>query len=551
MTKRVFGSILLVAGALLLAGLAVLMGCLYDYFGSVQEGQLRDTLELASEAVEDSGTAYLERLDSDRYRITWVSGEGTVLYDTRSDAAGMENHADRQEIRDALQNGGGESIRYSATLLEETIYSAKRLSDGTVLRLSVSRATAGALVLGMLQPVLMILAVALLLSYLLAKRISKRIVAPLNRLDLSRPLENDTYEELAPLLKRMNQQQQAIALQLKRLQQQRDEFAQITESMNEGLVLLDGAGKIVSINPTARRLFGAEPSCVGRDFLTVERSREVSHAIEAAFTDGHSEIRAERAGRRYQFDVSRIESAGAAAGVVLLAFDVTEQELAEQNRREFTANVSHELKTPLQSIIGSAELIENHLVQEKDMSRFVGHIRREATRLVTLIEDIIRLSELDEGGELPTEPVALLELSEEVCAGLSNAAQAKNVRISAGGEEATVNGVRRLLYETIYNLCDNAIKYNHDGGLVEVNVSSDEKNAVIRVKDTGIGIAAEHCGRIFERFYRVDKSHSKSSGGTGLGLSIVKHAVACHHGKIDLASTPGQGTEITVTLPVS
>ena len=549
MTKKVFRSIMLVAGAVLLTSLVVIMGCLYEYFGNVQEQQLADEAELAAAAVEDFGVSYLAKLKTGRSRITWVAADGSVLYDTQKDASGMENHADREEILEALKLGRGAGIRYSSTLLEQTVYSAKRLSDGTVLRISIRRATAGMLALGMLQPILIVLLVALVLSWVLAGGISRRIVEPLNRLNLEQPLENNTYEELSPLLRRLNQQQISIFNQMRQLRHQRDEFAQITGSMKEGLVLLDAKGRIVSINPTAVRLFGTTDACVGKDFLTVERSSEFSHAIADAAADGHSEIHAARADRSCQFDFSRIESDGAAVGTVILAFDVTGQESAERSRREFTANVSHELKTPLQSIIGSVELIEINLVKPEDMPRFIGRIKQEAVRLVTLIEDIIRLSRLDEGGDLPLERVGLLALCEEVSVTLHDAAEKKKLRLSVGGEEATVHGVRQLLYDIISNLCDNAIKYNVEGGSIDIMVASDGKNAAVTVKDTGTGIPPEHQGRVFERFYRVDKSHSRESGGTGLGLSIVKHAVAYHHGKIELQSEVGKGTSITVTLP--
>ncbi len=351
--------------------------------------------------------------------------ERMVLFDSQADESSMENHAQREEVRQALETGEGQSSRYSSTLLEKTIYYAKRLTDGSILRISISRATAGVLVMGMLQPMLVVLAAALILALVLAKRISARIVAPLNRLDLEKPLENDTYEELSPLLTRINQQRRQIDAQLRTLQQKKDEFDQITASMNEGLVLMNEKGTVLSINPAARELFHAEPDCVGQDFLTVERSHEISCAIRRALEEGHAELRVERGGREYQLDISRIESEGTVIGAVLLAFDVTEQAFAERNRREFTANVSHELKTPLQSIMGSAELIENGLVKQEDMPRFVGHIRTEAARLVTLIEDIIRLSQLDEGGELPFEPVDLKKLAEEASASLASAAAEK------------------------------------------------------------------------------------------------------------------------------
>ena len=549
MTKKIFQSILLVAGCVLLASLLIIMGFLYDYFGGVEENQLRDELSLAAAAVEDGGTDYLSRLTADRYRLTWIAADGSVLYDTKTNAESLENHASRAEVSQALATGTGESTRYSSTLMEKTMYYAQRLDDGTVLRISISRATVGMIAVGMIQPLLIVLIVALILSGLLARRLSRRIVDPLNSLDLEHPLDNDAYEELSPLLKRIHHQHVEIQTQLRELREKTDEFTQITGSMREGLVLLDEHGSILSINAAAQALFGADAQCVGRDFLTIERSHEISAAIQAAAADGHSEVRAERAGHVYQFDISRITSDGKFLGTVILAFDITEQEFAERNRREFTANVSHELKTPLQGIIGSAELIENGMVKPEDLPRFVGHIHAEAARLVTLIDDIIRLSQLDEGDAMPTEPVDLLAVSQEAAENLHDAAAARNVTVSVTGQPAVLPGVRRLIYEIVYNLCDNAIKYNRDGGRVDVTVAADAGGSSITVADTGIGIAPENQARVFERFYRVDKSHSKASGGTGLGLSIVKHAVQYHHGRIELESTPGTGTTIRVVFP--
>ena len=549
MTKKIFQSILLVAGAVLLASLLIIMGFLYDYFGGVEENQLRDELSLAAAAVEDGGTDYLSQLTAGRYRLTWIAADGSVLYDTKTDAESLENHASRAEVSQALATGTGESTRYSSTLMEKTMYYAQLLDDGTVLRISISRATVGMIAVGMIQPLLIVLIVALIFSGLLARRLSRRIVDPLNSLDLEHPLDNDAYEELSPLLKRIHRQHVEIQTQLRELHERTDEFTQITGSMREGLVLLDEHGDILSINAAAQALFGADAQCVGRDFLTIERSHEISAAIQAAVADGHSEVRAERAGRVYQFDISRITSDGKFLGTVILAFDITEQEFAERNRREFTANVSHELKTPLQGIIGSAELIENGMVKPDDLPRFVGHIHAEAARLVTLIDDIIRLSQLDEGDAMPTESVDLLAVSQEAAENLQDAAAVRGVTVGVTGQPAVIPGVRRLIYEIVYNLCDNAIKYNRDGGRVDVTVAADADGSSITVADTGIGIAPEHQGRVFERFYRVDKSHSKASGGTGLGLSIVKHAVQYHHGRIELESTPGTGTTIRVVFP--
>ena len=549
MTKKIFRSILTAGVAVLLCSLLLVLGCFYSFYEGMQERQLHDELSVAAAAVELNGEDYLARLGGGRCRMTWIAPDGTVLYDTGADAAQMENHLDREEVREALDTSEGSSSRYSVTLLQKTVYCARRLADGTVLRLSVSRATMGALLLGAFQPILLVVLLMLGLSGFLAGRLSKRIVEPLNALDLEHPLDNDTYEELSPLLRRVDRQRRQIDAQLAELRRRTDEFKQITVGMNEGLVLLDDKGVVLSINPAAQSLFGVTDACIGRDFLTVDREHTMSLALHSAMETGRGEVLAERGGREYRFDFSRITSQGKTVGAVLLAFDMTEQAFAESRRREFTANVSHELKTPLQGIIGSAELLESGMVKPEDAPRFLGHIRAEAQRLVTLIGDIIRLSELDEGGELPAETVDLLPLAQEAAESLRAAAEQKGVTVAVSGESVRVTGVQRLLYEILYNLCDNAVKYNVEGGRVEVCVAAEGDTARVTVRDTGIGIPPEHQGRVFERFYRVDKSHSKASGGTGLGLSIVKHAVAYHHGTVELHSEVGCGTEITVRLP--
>ena len=551
MSSKIFRSILLAAGVVLLASLLIIMGCLYEYFGGVQENQMKDELNLAAAGVEEYGADYLQRVSSDHYRLTWINPDGTILYDTQADARDMENHADRAEVQGALEQGQGESSRYSKTLMEKTLYYAERLSDGTVLRISISRATVWLLVLGMLRPILIVLAAALVLSGFLASRLSRRIVEPLNRLDLDHPLDNNAaYEELTPLLRRINYQHIEIAQQMRTLQKKTDEFNQTVRCMQEGLVLLDEVGRVLSINPAAQRMLGTDDSCVGQDFLTIDRDVDVSMAIQRAMTSGRSETRCQRAGRSYRLDISRIDSEGASIGTVLLAFDVTEEENAERSRREFTANVSHELKTPLQGIIGSAELIEKGMVEPADVPRFIGHIRTEASRMVALVGDIIRLSQLDEGVAMPCEDVELLSLAQEVEANLRGEASKRQVTLAVSGEAVCVRGVRRLLYEILYNLCDNAIKYNVEKGRVDVRVGRQDGAALLAVQDTGIGIPPADQGRVFERFYRVDKSHSKASGGTGLGLSIVKHAVQYHHGKVELLSEPGKGTTMRVLLPM-
>ena len=558
MTKKIFRSILLAAVSVLLASLVIIMGCLYDYYKNVQEKQLRDELRLASYGVEADGLDYLEQLTSPYrfpstadFRLTWIAADGEVLFDTHVPAAEMENHAGRAEVKEALAEGESGGVRYSETLTERTLYYAQRLTDGTILRISISQLTVFALAMGMLQPILLTAILAVILSALLARRMAKRIVAPLNRLDLDKPLENDAYEELSPLLGRIHQQHRQIEAQLRELRRKTEEFEQITENMSEGLVLLDRKGVILSINPAARTIFHASSACVGQDFLVVDRDHEINLAIQTALEGGHSEVRAMRNDREVQFDISRITADGAAAGTVLLAFDVTEQAAAERSRREFTANVSHELKTPLQSIMGSAELLDNGLVKQEDLPQFVGVIRTEAARLVALVEDIIHLSQLDEGIAPAKEEVNLLELADSAASALRERAEERRIDLSVTGKDAVVNGVRGFLYEMLYNLIDNAIKYNIDGGKVEVTVLTGDTAATVSVKDTGIGIPPEYQVRVFERFFRVDKSRSKASGGTGLGLSIVKHIAQYHHADLSLHSRIGEGTDISVVFPLA
>ena len=542
MISKIFRATVLVAVIVLLCSLGVVMGVLYNHFTGVQVQQLKDELSLAVTGTEQYGNAFLENVEADRFRVTWIDTDGTVLFDTQVDQTAMENHADREEIREAFETGFGSAVRDSSTLTQQTYYEAQRLQDGTVLRISASHASALSLMMGMLWPIVLVSMLAIILSLLLARRMAKNIVEPLNTLNLEQPLSNDTYEELSPLLRRINQQHRQIESQMRKLQRKSDEFAQITSHMQEGLVVLDKETNIRSINSAAMRIFEADADCVGGSFFQIQHSNALRKALNNALDRGHGSARLELEGRCYRFDMSSIQSDGNLLGAVILAVDVTESQNAEQMRREFSANVSHELKTPLQGIIGSAELLESGMVKPEDVPRFVGHIRKEATRLVNLIQDIIRLSQLDEGVALPSEEVDLLALAKEVTSILETSAAEKNVRLIVSGEGFKVQGVRRMLHEVLYNLCDNAIKYNVPGGSVEIHIESKK----LTVRDTGIGIPAEHKDRIFERFYRVDKSHSKASGGTGLGLSIVKHAAAYHKAQISLESIPGKGTTITI-----
>ena len=549
MTSKIFRAILTTAAVVLLSSFLVFFFVTYGYLDSSRQKRLADDLYLAAAGTQESGKDYLLGVGESELRLTWIDSQGKVLYDSWEDAEKLDNHASREEVQEALATGSGSSVRYSDTRMEKTIYQAVRLADGTVLRISVSSMTTLSLAVDMVLPVMWLVLLAILLSAVFARRMARRIVKPLNEMNLEYPLDNQIYEEITPLLHRVGEQHRQISRQMANLKQKTEELEQITRNMKEGLVLLDKDSVVLSINPAAKTLFGVDESCVGRDFLTVDRKQELRKAVDTVYSKGRSEVHAQRNGREYLFELSRIESQGKIMGAVILALDVTEQTQAQQNRREFSANVSHELKTPLQSIIGSAELLESGLVKPEDQPRFLGHIRQEATRLMNLVQDIIRLSQLDEGVELPKEPVQIGPVAQEIFQSLTPVAEKKQVTLKRTGAGFTMLGVRRLLYEILYNLTENAIKYNKPGGSVEVFLGMEAGSKVMRVKDTGIGIPAEHQARIFERFYRVDKSHSKQSGGTGLGLSIVKHAVASHKGTITLESQEEQGTTVTVKFP--
>ena len=546
MTKKIFQSIFIVALVVVLAGIGIATSFLYDYFNTSQVKQLKAELSLVADTVNEVGVEYFDNFNSSVFRFTVVDKDGTVLYDTQVSPDEMENHADREEIAEAFEDGTGSSARNSSTLTEKTFYEAVRLDNGDVLRISVSQLTIGALILGMLPAILAIILIAAIVAGILSHAMAKKVTEPLMKLDLDNPSDNTTYEELTPILTKVHKQHKQIKTQMETLKRRSDEFEQIVSSMNEGLVLLDEHGMVLSMNAAARKIFAVKKDIVGSDFLLVDRTSKMSKAIWNALEGNHSEYTEERNGNEYQFTVNSIESDGKVLGAVILVFDISERAFAERNRKEFTANVTHELKTPLQSIIGSAELLENGLVKPEDTGRFVGNIRKEATRLVSLINDIIRLSQLDENHEPATETVELTEVAKEVVEVLTVSAAKRNVELNIEGEPCTIFGVRRYIYEIIYNLCDNAIRYNVDGGKVTIAVAKEDGRAVVSVKDTGIGIAPEHQSRIFERFYRVDKSHSKETGGTGLGLSIVKHAVQYHSGKVTLDSELGKGTTVTI-----
>lgn len=550
MTKRIFRSVCIVAVVVLFASLALVMGVLYDYFSGSQENQLKTQTDLAAQGIEHEGSSYFDGLDSEELRITWIDKKGKVLFDNKTDASSMENHLEREEVRQAVENGYGKSSRYSETLTEKSLYSAKKLSDGSVLRLSVSQYSVLTLFLGMLRPVLIIALLAVVLALLLAYRLSKNIVTPLNKLNLDSPLSNKVYEELSPLLKRMDAQQRQLKHQSEELKRKREEFETATENMSEGLIILNEKGVILSINRAAAKMLGLSEDSVGKDIFSEKTSVNLKEPTQIALSGKNKEeVFALRDGN-CQLLANPVSTDGKVTGAALLVLDVTEKERAEQMRREFTANVSHELKTPLQTISGYAELLANGMVADKDKTAFSEKIYAEAQRMIRLIEDIIKLSNLDEGAvELTRETVDLYVTAENTVRSLLPAAKKANVTLSLNGENAEIYGIPQLLTAVVYNLCDNAIKYNKDGGTVFVSVKNNAENIVLSVRDTGIGIPKEQQERIFERFYRVDKSHSKEVGGTGLGLSIVKHAAKLHDAKITLESEVGKGTEITVIFP--
>lgn len=550
MKNKIFQAILKVTIIVLLFNLILITGVLHNYFGKIQNKQLKDELFLAALGTEQEGLNYLDNLRTEDYRITWISSDGVVLFDNQADIKKMENHSNREEFTEAIETGVGSSSRHSVTLTENTVYEARLLSDGSVLRISMNQKSILSLLFGLIQPFGIILIAVIVFAYLIAEKLAEQIMEPLEEIDLEHPLKKESYEELTPFLNRIQFQKKQIKCQIQELEQKKLEFEQVVSHMKEGLVLLNADNQVLSINPAAMELFQTTLNCIGNDFLTVERKQKLTNAIEKARTEGFSQIRLEKNERDYQFDISSIKTETGIVGSVILAFDITEQMNAEKMRREFSANVSHELKTPLQSIIGSAELLQNNLVKEEDKSRFIGHIHKEASRLVVLIEDIIRLSELDEEREIQKEELSLYKIVSNVVDSLQDMAWKKNITLHLEGKEGKIQGVYRLIYETIYNICDNAIKYNVDRGDVKISIEEKDSEVGITIEDTGIGIPKEHQSRIFERFYRVDKSHSKKSGGTGLGLSIVKHAVGYHNGKISLSSEEGMGTKIEIWFPI-
>ena len=497
--------------------------------------------------------AYLNQVRQvDETRLTLIAADGTVLYDSEADAAQMENHADRPEFRAALAQGMGQSTRPSETIGQETLYYARRLADGTVLRLADTQASVWGILWRMLPILLCTLIVTLVFSAVIARRMTRRMIAPLNALNLDDPLNNDVYDELSPLLSRLEAQKRQIAAQMREMTARSDEFSAIAHNMREGLLVLNASGIILTINRSAQRLFRADgKAAIGKHVLTVDRSPELQTAVEQAAKGSPAEQVIPLNGRSYQLIASPVRERAAVTGVVVLILDITEREEQERMRREFSANVSHELKTPLTSISGYAEIMKDGLVKPEDMQGFAKRIYEESTRLIALVEDTIRLSRLDEGAiGLPFSRVVLKSLLKEVAERLNSVAQTKDVTLRVSGQTAEVDGVRQVLEEILYNLCDNGIRYNRPGGSVTLSVEKlGDGRVSVAVADTGIGIPPEHQSRVFERFYRVDQSHSKETGGTGLGLAIVKRGALMHGAKVSLESTLNKGTTVTLKFP--
>ena len=548
MTKRIFRATLSVALTVLLVSLVLIVGVLHGYFQDRVLDELASRTAYIALGVEHEGMEYLENGFPNDCRVTWVAADGTVLWDNREDPARMENHADRAEIHEALILGKGHASRYSDTLSQKTLYYALRLSDGSVLRVSDTQYSVWMLVLQALQPVALVMVLAFCLALWLASRLARQLVEPINAVDLNDPGDEIGYEELAPLVGKLRSQKRQIGRQMEDLRRQREEFAAITGNMSEGLLVIDRETRLLSYNAAALRLLDAVAPAEGESVLALNREAGFRRCVEEALSGRRREELLEREDGCRQVFASPVELDGQMVGAVLIVLDVTEREQREALRREFTANVSHELKTPLTSILGTAEIMENGMVRPEDIPHFAGNIHREAQRLIGLVNDIIRLSRLDEGGPAAQwETVDLHAMAGEVLRQLAPAAEKKQVAMTLEGGPASARGVPQIVEELIYNLCDNAVAYNKPGGSVTVTVADTPEGGRVTVRDTGIGISPEAQNRVFERFYRVDKSHS--SGGTGLGLSIVKHGAAYLGARVELESELGKGSTFTLLFP--
>lgn len=550
MTKRIFKSILLASFVVLLASAGLTLGVLYDHFGNQLEKELRTEAEYLAIAVEKEGMEAFDSLPAEAQRITYVDTDGTVLYDNAADAQQMENHIDREEIRAAMETGRGSAVRTSDTLSRKTMYYALRLEDGSVLRVSSEQYNVPGLIGGMIQPMLLILLFMLIISGFLASRLAKNIVNPLNDLDLDHPQENQTYDEIAPLLTKINRQQNSLQREIADAKRQQEEFSIITENMEEGFLVIDSHTEVLSYNSSALKLLGADERQARQSVLALNRSEAFQDTVERVLSGQHVISNQEFQGISCQVAANPVFQDGKITGAVILILDVTEKMKGEKMRREFTANVSHELKTPLTSISGFAEIISDGYVRPEDTKKFAGRIFNEAQRLITLVNDVIKISQLDEG-KLPyeREDVDLYEAAREILKRMEEPASAEGIHLYLYGPHVKANTVKTILEEVLYNLCDNGIKYNKKGGSLTVTLSMEGDSPRIVVEDTGIGISEEDQKRIFERFYRVDKSHSKAIGGTGLGLSIVKHGSMFLGGDMKVESTLGEGSRFILTLP--
>lgn len=546
--NTIFDTIFLITLVCILLVVLTSFFFLNNYFTKVVKDELRSQTGMLAAATEELGLPFLESLDED-FRITWIKSDGEVIFDSYADSAEMENHLDREEIKEAISYGRGSSTRHSATLSEKTLYEAIRLSDGSVLRLAFTSQSVLSLSSGLIPYLVLAVILALVVCSSLSAALTRRIIRPLNKTSFNKPLESEAYEELSPLLVRIDIQNREIDSQLKELERKREEFDAVTDNMSECLILLDSSLSILTLNRAAKKLFETTDNAIGRSILTLERSLEFQKLLKTVREEGKGSLMLRKSGRIFEAGGTLIKEGGNSRGICLLLVDKTEKVGAEEMRREFSANVSHELKTPLHSILGYSELLKNNMVKDGDRELFISRIHSEASRLVTLIDDIIRLSQLDEGGALQAEEVNLQLLVQDTVDSLEREAEEKHVALSSESEPLIIKAPLRLVSETLYNLADNAVRYNRDGGKVEISVKREENVVRIKVSDNGIGIPEEDKERIFERFYRVDKSHSKETGGTGLGLSIVKHAVSYLGGEIKVESVLGKGTAMIIDLP--
>lgn len=548
MNKKIFRASFITSLFVLLISFVLILGALYDYFEGQIMRELQSEANYISYALQSEGISYIDNLKSGKQRITLVSAKGVVLADTTANKDELENHADRKEIKDALKNGSGTSTRYSDTLMQKTLYYAQRLDDGTVLRISTTQNSIIVILLGFLQPLIFIIIIALCISLFLSHRVSKAIIKPINTLDLENPASNETYEELTPLLKKLSAQKQTIDRQIKEAEQKQEEFKLITENMSEGLLIIDKDLNVLSHNQAVARLLEAG-DIKGGSVLNFNRSKGFRNAIDTALSGTRAENHITHDENTYNLIANPVYENGKIIGAVMVIIDITESVKREQLRQEFTSNVSHELKTPLTSISGFAEIMKSGNTPDETVVDFSASIYDEAQRLITLVSDIIKLSKLDEGNTpFEKENVDIYNLSADIISRLKPIANKYNISLNIIGDTATVYGTRKILDEMIYNLCDNAIKYNKENGTVDIIINRTNDKTNLTVRDTGIGIPQAEQNRVFERFYRVDKSHSKLVGGTGLGLAIVKHGAAYHNAEIELTSTEGKGTSVTVSF---